>query len=197
MPEKPPEPFQIFKTSIKFKEVFDLQGLYTLMHALLTERGWVDPDANSPDMHEVSYLEKVSSTGAKTHMIVWQFHKMPEKSKFFKWLLKININTSDIMTVEVMSQGRKVKANKGGVDITIDAKMQIDYMAVWANHPFLALFKQWFEKKIYKAEINRMKGDLFNEMTEFQARIKQYLELKQFLPAIDIRGFVPPGVYRG
>ncbi len=197
MPEQPPEPFQIFKTTIKYKDVFDLNGLYALLHYWLIERGWVDSDVNNPEMHEVSYLEKISSTGAKTHMVVWQLQKTPEKSKFFKWLLKININTAELMTVEVMSQGKKVKANKGGVDIIIDAKMQIDYMAVWANHPLLALFKRFFEKKLYKAEINRMKGELFGEMTEFQSRIKQYLELKQFLSSAEIKGFVPPGVYRG
>ncbi|MBI4441663.1 hypothetical protein HY639_05835 [Candidatus Woesearchaeota archaeon] len=197
MPEKAPEPIQIFKTTLKFKDVFDAQGLYTLMHAWLTERGWVDPDTNSPDNHEVSYLEKVTSSGAKIHMIVWQFHKLPEKSKFFKWILKMNINTSDLATVEIMHQGKKIKANKGGIDIIIDAKMQIDYMAVWANHPFLALFRIFFEKKIYKGEIDRMKNGLFGEMTELQARIKQYLELKQFVSTADIRGFVPSGVYRG
>lgn len=197
MPEKAPEPFQVFKTTIKFKEVFDMNGLYAMLHYWIIERGWVDVDTNSPDNHEVSYLEKVNPAGAKTHIIVWQLHKTPERSKFFKWILKVNINTSDLATVEVMHQGKKIKANKGGVDIVIDAKMQIDYMAIWANHPFLSLFKTYFEKKLYKSEIDRMKSGLFGEMTEYQGRIKQYLELRQFLPGTDLRGFIPQGVYRG
>lgn len=199
MPEKPPEPIPIFKTAVRFKDVFDMQGLYTLMHLWLAEHGWVDPDTNLPDNHEVSYLEKTSSTGAKTHIIVWQFHKLPEKSKFFKWYLKVNINTAELATVEVMHQGKKIKVNKGTVDIALDAKLQIDYQALWANHPILAFFRirKFFEQKLYKGEIDRMKGGLFGEMTEFQVRIKQYLDLKQFLPTAEIRGFVPPGVYRG
>ena len=167
------------------------------MHQWLIEHGWVDPETQTPDMHEVSYMEKIAPNGTKTHMIAWALEKVPEKSKFFKWTTKITITTSELATVEVMVQGRKVKANKGGVDIAIEAKLHVDYLALWANHPFLAMFKQVFEKKLYKAEIDRMKGELFGEMTDFQARIKQYLELKQFVPTAEIRGFIPPGAYRG
>jgi hypothetical protein len=167
----------IASVEIENEETFHMKNLYKMIHDWLDEEGFKDiyGDTENP---EIFYLERILLSGAKEHRIWWRCMKNPQKSSYYQYYLKIDFMTLNMKSIEVMHQGHKMKTDRGDVIIRISAYLQLDYKNEWRNSSFLMNFDKLFRKRIYKAQIESYKVDLYKTIYRLQNTIKQYLKLK-------------------
>lgn len=168
---------QVAYVNIENEETFHMKNLYKLIHDWLSEEGFLDiygEDVNP----EVFYLERILGSGAKEHRIWWRCLRNPRDSNYYRYFLKIDFMTLNMKSIEVMHQGHKMKTDRGDVIIQIWAYLQLDYKQEWRKHKYLKSVDSFFRKRLYKAQVESYKIDLYKTVYRLQNTIKQYLKLK-------------------
>ena len=173
----------VAQLEIENEETFHMKNLYKLMHDWLIEEGFKDLyDGDNP---EILYLERILGTGFKEHRIWWRCLRTPGKSEYYRYFIKVDFMTLNMKAIEVMHQGHKMKTDRGDAVIKIWAYLQLDcqYDPItkkggWRGSPFLMNFDKIFRNRVYKAQIESYRIDLYKTSYRFQNIIKQYLKLK-------------------
>jgi len=160
---------------IENEETFHMKNLYKMIHDWLPEEGFVS--IYDDDNPEVFYLERILGTGAKEHRIWWRCLRTPGKSGYYRYFLKIDFMTLNMKSIEVMHQGHKMKTDRGDCIIRIWAYLQLDYDRKW-REGLLKRLDPLFRHRIYKAQIEAYRVDLYKTIYRLQNVIKQYLKLK-------------------
>jgi len=185
---------------IKFKDIFNLKEFYLAMHFWLIEYGWSSVDSDGEpekkDFFETLYLERQEAGGAREMWWWWRMQKIPTENSYYKYHLDIDFHPLYILPAEVIRDGKKLKANKGEIEIKIWAYLEFDYKGEWSRHPILKLFNQIFPKRIFKKELYEdHKLELYREAYILQNFIKKWFKLKTFLPFEEVTPFYPSYAY--
>jgi len=175
---------------VKYSDVFSLRNLYIMLHEMLLEEGWrgVDNDPDHTDI-ETLYSENVYQRGihrgGKELWFWWRAEKFIEGkySGYLKNFLDIDAHVVYLQNVEVVHQGKKMTAQKGEIEMFFRARIESDYRdEKWENHWFLKYIKPIYEKKILYADIEKREKELWRDAYRIHAKIKQFLQLKTFVP---------------
>ena len=198
------KPFDAIK--IKYKDVLDFGEFYAAMYEWMKEHGWRDPEEGE-DHFETYYGEKISQNGSKEIWIRWRLTKTPQDVgeinvgqvndgiPALRYHLDIDYHLLGLSGVEIVKEGKKIKAQKGEVEITIKPLMEKLYSSVFDKHEILKHFKPFFERKVYKSVVDTRVKQLYQEMYELQNWMKQWLKLKRYLPYEETKGFHPSLAY--
>lgn len=162
--------------SVKYEEVFHMKQLYVYIKDWLKDRGYINDD--SEKWMETYYLDK--STPAGKELWIWWRTKREkiDENPYFEYRLNLDFHTLALKDVEIVHQGKKVKAHKGEVEIMISASVLFDPKGELEKNKFLKPYYKWFVKKPYKEQIDAKEKDLLKEVYELQSAIKQFLEQK-------------------
>ena len=95
---------QVASWYVKYKEVFNLKHLYTLVHEWLFEEGWCT--RKDEDFPEIMYSQRDSSFG-KDLWVRWRLKKNPEGTPkkgpaFFQYEFDIEYHTVGIKDTEII-----------------------------------------------------------------------------------------------
>lgn len=183
--KNPPPAIEYPKVKLKFKDVFNFKELYVVMFAWLKDNDWKDKTTGEDiEFMEEFFLEKTGSTGAKDHIIYWEVEQ--EVTDYIKFTMSIAISTIFLNQTEIMKEGKKIKTNIGDLKIEITARLHPDYKAEWINHWLFGGLQKVIDETVYKNELSHEKAKLYKQLYEFQAEIKRYLKLQQFMtPSTD------------
>jgi hypothetical protein len=166
----------VAKMEIENEDTFHMKNLYKLMHDWLVEEGFKTIYEDSGDDNpEIFYLERILGSGAKEHRIWWRSLRYPGNSQYYRYFMKIDFMTLNMKSIEVMHQGHKMKTDRGDCIIRIASYLQLDFNKRWKRNSF---WDKVFRNRIYKAQIEAYKVDLYKITYRFQNIIKQYLKLK-------------------
>ncbi len=178
--------------SVKYKDVFNLKNLYVMMHELLLEEGWLGWENNEEGMQshsdlEILYSENVYQKGihhgGKEYWVWWRANKQWERSNnYFRFALDIDWHLVGMSDVEIVHQGKKMKSQKGELEIFFNAKLLSDIGLTWEKHPFLKHWKKIYEKRIIYADIEKREKELWREVYRIQSKLKAYLKLRTWMP---------------
>jgi len=141
---------------------------------------------------EKHYMERVYSDPrkGKETWIWWRTSKTEEGSTYYVLHIDLDYHFRFVQDIEVMQQGKKVKTQKGEVEIILDGWLELDPGDEWENHWFLKHVHELFYTRIWskrrEAIINSLRGDVY----KMQALLKQMFEMKEFTPTKP--GFYPP-----
>ena len=186
---------RIQEFSVKFNDVFSLRNFYIMLHQLLSEEGWfgAEGDANHSDI-ETFYSENVYQKGihrgGKELWFWWRAQKAGMEGKstsYFHSKLEIDAHVVYLQNVEVVHQGKKINVQKGEIEIFFRPILQTDYGAgsesnKWENHWLLKHFQRIYEKRIINVEIEKREKELWRDAYRIQSKVKQFLELRTFIP---------------
>ena len=178
---------------VKYKDVFHLKNMYTMMHEYLAEEGWRGPHSGAASAYSHSdieklYLEKFSQKGlhqgGKEMWIYWRMYKQYEGkfSGYFKNHLDIDFHMVYITNMEVIHQGKKMKIQKGEIEMSFRAWIEGDYEGKWKNHWLLKHLQDVFEKRVWSQQLDKREKELWREAYRLQTRVKRYLNLRVFIP---------------
>lgn len=161
------------KFEVEFENVFHLKELYKHIFDWTKKWGFKSIDSGQP---ETLYMELVGGNGAKNHHIWWRFIR-DDSGGYFRNFLKIDYQTLNMNSVEIMHNGKKAKTNNGDIILRVEGWLMLDYKEQWKKHAVLKYFDKWFVNRWYKKEISAHKKELWFEVYNLQDEIKQYLEL--------------------
>lgn len=167
----------VSQLEIENEDTFHMKNLYKLIHDWLVEEGF-STIFGGDDHYETFYLERLNANGAKEHRIWWRCLRTPQNSKYYRYYIKLDFMTINMKSIEVMHQGNKMKTDRGDCVIRIWAYLQLDYDKSWRKSPFMMRFDKLFRNRIYKAQVESYKIDLYKTSYRLQNIIKQYLKLK-------------------
>jgi len=168
-------PIPIIRTPpliIRYKGVFDYEGMYKMMHAWLINKRYL--------FHENKYKDKVATPFGNEIEIAWTAEK--KVTEFIKEIIKIEFHLWDHSEVEVIKDGRKVKMSKTRMEIKFFADMELDYMKKFNGEsasPFVKeLGKFYVEHVIYWDWRIRYANSLEYAVYDLHAKVKKYLNME-------------------
>jgi hypothetical protein len=154
---------------IRFKGVFDYDGLYKMMHAWLISKRFL--------FHENKYKDKVATPFGNEIEIKWTAEK--KTTEFIKEYIIIEFHLWDHAEVEVIRDGKKVKLSTARLEIKFFADLELDYSKRFRNGSELI-------KKVGNFYVNniiywdwRIKHANALEYTvyDLHAKVKKYLNM--------------------
>ena len=185
---------------VKFKDIFDMKALYTDLRFWLKEHQWSSVNMNEEiegkDHWETMYLERGLPTGAIERWVFWRLQKLPVTNSYYKWHLDVDFHNVNLSKTEVMRDNKKLKVNKGEVEIKVWAHLEYDVGGKWSKHPILKFFSKMFPNRVFKKELfEDHKRELYREAYNFQSHIKRWMKIRRFLPYEEITPFHPSRMY--
>jgi hypothetical protein len=178
---------------LKYKDIFDFKGFYEMLHEWLNSKDWHDPEKK--DHYEEFYLEKIDPGDFREIHVWWRPEKSSESTEFYKWKMMIDFKIIAMKSTEIMYQGHKIKADKGEVEMKIWSFLELVGYKKWSKHPFLKHMYQIYRRRIHEADLMKQKLRLYRETYEMQNVMKNYLQMKLFLPVAYGEQFHETGAY--
>ncbi len=169
---------------ITYKEIFSMKFLYTVIHEWLMLNNYAD--AMGEPMHqfiEVMYFER--RLDVRELRIWWRAYKQPVAGSYYRYRLRIDYRIINMVNVEVVRNGRKMKVQDGEVTIEIHPTLELDYESRWEKHPILKWVEEIYRTRLIYKRIEEHKRELYKEAYRLHGFIKKYLELKTFAPEIE------------
>lgn len=176
------EYINITSFTINFKkEVFKLEDLYKIMHEWLVENGYATrADEKFPEKY---FLHKVTPAGVEI-WFRWRMKKspLPGIQKFWRFDLDIDTHVLGLQDVEVVVQNKKIKANKGEVEVQASANLVLDASGDWSKNALLKPFKKFYFSRVIAKKRDMLKKKLYDDAFELRDVINNYLQLETFIP---------------
>ncbi len=178
---------------VKYKDLFDLKAFYQFLREYFRENGWKD-DEESLDHWESYYGERIDQKGAREIWFLWRLKKTPEigsaqGSPFVDFYIDMDFHCLGITDAEVIKEGKKMKTNKGEIEMKIWAYVHEAFMEKFDKHRLLKHLSKVMAHRLYHKEVMQRKKELYQEVYTLQHFIKQWFKLKRHLPYEEVQQF--------
>ena len=189
---------------VKYKDVFDFKGFYEELWEWCKEHGWRDWETDQ-DTFERFYGERVTTGGVKEIWIRWRAWKpaegMPSVKQgekgfekevgYLTYYLDIDFHILGLGSAEIVKDGKKIKADKGEIEISIKPFIEKNYEYEFEKHHLLKHVLDIFTTRTYKHKLEERQRELYREAYVMQTFIKQWFQLKTYLPYAQGETFFP------
>jgi len=154
---------------IRYKGVFDYDGMYKMMHAWLISKRFL--------FHEDKYKDKVSTPFGNEIEAKWTAEK--KVTEFVMEKITIEFHLWDFSEVEVIREGKKIKMNKARMEIKFFADIILDYSKKFSKGSEFAqkLGKFYVEKVIYWDWRIKYANALEYSVYDLHTKVKKYLNM--------------------
>ena len=157
------------KFTIRYKGLFDFDGLYNLMvQWMKSRRYW---------FHETKYKHKVPSPkGAEQEMT---FEGNKKITDYMMYDLKVDIHIWEMTEVEVVHKGVKKNLTNGRMEIIFMGYLTTDFAKRWTGNKLFELISHFYEQYIAKEEIESIYWDTIHYKTQhFVNVVKEFLDME-------------------
>ena len=159
-------PFGPLEFVVRYKGVFDLQGLYSMMANWLMKYSFY--------FHETSH--KCKTPGLE---VDWEAYRKKTGFVMEKITVYIHAFTED---VDVVEDGVKKRMSKGRLTVRFSGSTETAYSDIYGkkrfNTPFQRRLLKFYNDVIMKRELDFMYEDvLYYELYNFQTAVKEYLNM--------------------
>lgn len=185
---------------VKYKDVFDFKAFYEELWEWCKEHDWKDWEQGL-DNFERFYGERVTTGGMKEIWVRWRMYKIPEGIQpikqngknlgYLTYYLDIDFHLLALTSAEIVKDGKKIKADKGEIEITTKSYIEKNYEYEFEKHSFLRQFLDIFTSRIYSKQLEERKKELYREAYVLQTFIKQWFKMKTYLPYAQGENFFP------
>ena len=156
---------------VKYRGVFDLDDFYKKLKIWLETEGYGDENKN---FKEAKYIESIKPYG-KNIDIKWIAEK--NKSDYFSYYMTITFRIIGLQDIEVPYENKKIKSNKGEIDVKLSADLITNRQGKWSKNSFI---KNIYEKAIINKRIEEYKLDVYKIAYKLHDEIKMYLNLPRY-----------------
>jgi len=157
----------IFSGKVKNTGIFDYKEFYRFCYVWLVDKGYF--------VTEKSYTEKIGANGKEVE-IEWEARK--KLSDYFRNTIKVTWKIMGMTSVEVEENGKKVKMNKGQVELKVTGNLEKDYENKWESSAFTKFLRGIYDKYVIRVRIDQYEGKIFGDCDEFIAQAKAFLAVE-------------------
>lgn len=159
---------KLFGSKIKYDGIFSFANLYKFCYSWLKEETGLS-------LSEDKYKEKLSGD-SKSIEVEWTGTR--EMSDYFKFEAKISFVVVGLTNIEITEGNKKVKTNKGSIEIGIKGTLIRDYKGKFEKTAFQKFLRGIYEKTVISSRIEQMEGKIMADCDEFLSQTKAYLDLE-------------------
>ena len=147
---------------IRYKGVFDLNGMIRMMHSYIKHRGY--------DFYEKTHKAKVPELELE-----WVCEKKVTGYEMYN--IEVNFHFFDLKQIEIEDNGQKRMMTEGRFVISFDGGIDRGYATNWEENsdPFKAKLKNFYEKITKREWMVNHAITLVNEVTELRDKTNSYL----------------------
>jgi hypothetical protein len=151
--------------TLRYNGVFDFNGLYRMMYNWFFKQRY--------EFHEDLYKEKVDTIGNELE-IKWRAEK--KITEFIKYIINVEFHLWNMLDVEVIRNGEKVKMTKARMQIILKASTVADYAKRFEESNMTKRLYHILMTKVLDKEMLLVYNDRLTYITyEFHAEIKKFL----------------------
>ncbi len=158
---------RIFVSKMKYEGIYNLKEFYRFCY------DWLK-DETGLLLMEDKYKEKIKGEG-KDVEIVWT--GIREVTDYFKFEVKVEFRILGLTEVEITQNGKKVKTNKGSVEVGVKGSVCRDYKGKFEKNAFQKFLRGIYEKSVIPSRIEHFHELLIEDCDEFLSQAKAYLDL--------------------
>ena len=159
---------KLFSSKIKYGGVFNFADFYKFCYDWLKEEGGFE-------IVEDKYSEKLSGD-AKSIDIEWTGTR--SVTDYFKFESKVIFKIVGLTNVEVGDGNKKIKTNKGSVEIGIKGTLIRDPKGKFEKTWLEKFARGIYEKTVIPSRVDQMETKIKQDCDEFLAQAKAYLDLE-------------------
>ncbi|MBT4538678.1 hypothetical protein HOI26_02105 [Candidatus Woesearchaeota archaeon] len=154
---------------LRYEGLFNTAELYNMIGAYFFENGY--------NWSEPYNQEKATSEGRQIEMVL-----EPNKSvsDFYKFVVRIKINGTDIRAVEVEHEDKAVQLDHGVLHLTFDGYLVADRKGKWKDKPWKYFLGLALSKYFYKNKDDKFSKLLEQNIAEIHQLIKNYLNMVNY-----------------
>jgi hypothetical protein len=154
---------------IRYKGVFDYDGMYKMMHAWLISKRFL--------FQEDIYKDKVATAFGNELEIKWSAEK--KITEFIKEYIKIEFHLWDFSEVEIIKEGKKMKMAKARMEIKFFAQLELDYSKRFSDGSALSkkMGQFYLQNIIYWDWRIRYANALEYNLYDLHTKVKKYLNM--------------------
>ena len=158
----------IFSSKIKYGGIFLFHDFYRFCYDWLTEETGLR-------ISEDKYTEKLEGT-SKNIDIEWTGTR--KITDYFKFEAKVKFRIIGLTNVEISQDNRKIKTDKGSVEVSIKGILVRDYKGKFETTAFKKFLRSIYEKWVIASRIEQMEDKIIGDCDEFLNQAKAYLDLE-------------------
>ena len=159
---------KVFSNKIKYKGIFDFPAFYQFVY------DWLK-DETGLLISEDKYKEKLTGDEKKID-VDWTGKR--DMTDYFRFIAEVKFRIRAMTSVEITQGGKKIKTNKGEIEITMDGYLARDYKSKFEKSAFHKFMRAIYEKAIIAARIEQFEEKIIEECSEFLAQVKAYFDLE-------------------
>ena len=158
----------IFTSKVKYGGIFSFPDFYKFCYDWLT-------DETALNVAEEKYVEKLQGN-SKNIDIEWKGTR--KVTDYFKFEIKAKFRILGLEKVEIERDGKKMKTNKGSVEVKVSGTLIRDYNGKFESSAFKKFLRSIYEKWVIKSRIDQFEEKLIGDSNEFLSQAKAYLDLE-------------------
>ncbi len=159
---------KVFSSKIKYDGLMDFKEFYKFCYQWLTEE-------TELDVVETKYAEKISGD-AKNIDIEWSCSR--KVTDYFKFQITVKFKVLNLSNVEIVQDGKKLKMNKGSVEVSISGTLVKDYDGKFEHTSSQKFMRAIYEKWVIYSRVKEYEGKLVGDCNEFLSQAKAFLDLE-------------------
>jgi hypothetical protein len=159
---------KIFSSKIKYDGLLDFKDFYKFCYQWLSEEAGLDVIENK-------YAEKISGD-SKNIKVEWGGSR--KVTDYFKFGIDVKFEVLNLTNVEVTKDGKKIKMNKGSVEIGIKGTLIRDYEGKFEKTSTQKFMRGIYEKWVIYSRIKEYEEKLVGDCNEFLSQAKAFLDLE-------------------
>jgi len=152
------------RLKLSHEGLFNADELHALISSFFYEKGY--------DWYEKMNQAINTPSGRQIRMILEPWKNITD---YYKLIVSININISDLKDVEVKSNTTTIRTNQGTLRIIFDGYVLSDRKHKWSRKPLYWFMSILFEKYFFRQHYARAESWLKHDVEELHQKIKAYL----------------------
>jgi hypothetical protein len=158
---------KLFSSKVKYNGIVNFADFYKFCYEWLR-------DETGLLLSENKYSEKI--TGEEKNIeIEWNGYR--DVTDYFRFEVKVFFRILSLTNVELTQGNRKIKTNKGSVEVGITGNLVRDYEGKFEKSAFQKFLRGIYEKSVIHARIEQFQEKIISDCDEFLSQAKAYLDL--------------------
>jgi hypothetical protein len=157
-----------FSSKVKYNGIVDFPAFYKFCY------DWLDQEVNL-DLSEEKYSEKIEGD-AKNIDVAWVGQR--RLTDYFRFDVKVEFRILGLTKLEIVQDGRKIKTNKGSVEVKMKGILVRDYQGKFDVNASRKFMRSIYEKWVIPARIEEYENKIIGDCDEFLSQAKAFLDIE-------------------
>ncbi|MBW2988674.1 hypothetical protein DRJ48_05070 [Candidatus Woesearchaeota archaeon] len=175
-----PEKIKLPTLTVQYRDVFLFKTLYFMIYEWLMDNGYHDEDGGEKRLEK--HYEEHRHGDLRHYRIWWRPFRIPANSGFVKYHLDIDYLGLAIQQVEIMREGRRIKAQSGEINVFINGWIEVDFQEYFKKNFIMRYFEDTFKTRWMKKNLEGHKAELKRDAFRLHGVVKKFFDLWHSMP---------------